>query len=69
MLDKKHEVEERLLTVKEVARLLGVGVSTVWYLAKRDRIPQPIKLSEQITRWKASDVSSYLNDPESWLEI
>lgn len=67
MLDNRIETEERLLTVKEVAVLLGVGVSTVWYLAKNKRIPKPIKLSEQLTRWKLSEVSSFLNDPESWV--
>lgn len=67
MLDNRTEVKERLLTVKEVAALLGVGVSTVWYLAKNKRIPKPVKLSEQVTRWKSSEVSSFLSDPEGWV--
>lgn len=46
---------EQLLTVKQVANMLGIGKSTVWELARTGKLPKPIKLSSRITRWRMSD--------------
>lgn len=48
---------EQLLTVKEVASMLGIGKSTVWELTRSGKIPKPIKISMKITRWRRSDFS------------
>ena len=47
-----------LMTVKQVARLLGVGKSTIWRWCKQGKFPRPIKLSQRITRWRAEDVAA-----------
>lgn len=43
-----------LLDVKQVAKLLNIGVSTVWALVKVGRFPEPIRLTTRCSRWRAA---------------
>ena len=45
-----------LLDVKQVAKLLNIGVSTVWALVKVGRFPEPIRLPTRCSRWRRVDV-------------
>jgi predicted DNA-binding transcriptional regulator AlpA len=56
-----NEQLETLLTVKDVAEILSVGVRTVWRWAATDKIPRPIRLTSKIRRWKASQLQAYLD--------
>lgn len=49
-----------LLTVRQVADLLGVHVRSVWRLAQTGEIPAPIRLSERVVRWRLSDLRDHL---------
>ena len=49
--------QAQLLTVKEVAALTGLGVSTVWLQAKKGNFPAPIKIGGS-TRWRRADVEA-----------
>ena len=49
----KHEA---FLRVKEVAALLGIGVSTWWQWTANGKAPQGIKLGSRITVWRLSQV-------------
>lgn len=51
-----------LIDVHETAELLGVGVSTVWALAKRGTIPCPVRLGDKKTRWIRKEVIDYINN-------
>lgn len=50
-----------LLTVRQVAELLGVHARSVWRLAQTGDIPAPIRLSERVVRWRLSDLRDHLN--------
>jgi excisionase family DNA binding protein len=50
-----------LLTVRQVAELLGVHVRSVWRLVQTRDMPAPIRLSERIVRWRLSDLRDHLN--------
>ncbi|MGD9854065.1 MAG: helix-turn-helix transcriptional regulator [Planctomycetaceae bacterium] len=50
----------RLLTVLEVARMLGMSTRSVWRLAKQNRCPLPLKLGRS-TRWRTAEI-------EIWIE-
>jgi prophage regulatory protein len=51
---------ETFIRVKEVARILSIGKSTVWLWVKQQRLPQPIHLSARVSVWKASDINNYI---------
>lgn len=51
----------RLVTVREVADLLGVHVRSVWRLAQSGEIPAPIRLSARVIRWRLSDLRAFLD--------
>ncbi|MGB3426143.1 MAG: AlpA family phage regulatory protein [Castellaniella sp.] len=58
--------DERLITDKEVAHLLGSCRSWPWKLAQGGRFPQPIKLTPKFTRWRLSEVRAWMNNPDAW---
>lgn len=50
-----------LITVDEVAHMLGVGSHTVWRRLKKDgKFPKPIKQGKRCTRWQRADVNNYI---------
>jgi len=54
-----------LMTAGDVARVLQVGERTVWRLASRSRaggsdFPRPVRIGEQVVRWRWEDVQKYL---------
>jgi prophage regulatory protein len=57
---KKQEAralpETGLLRVKEVLSYVPISRSTLWLWVRSGRFPQPIKLSERVTCWRASDI-------------
>lgn len=53
---------KQLIRVKEVAELLGFGVSTIWRKVKEDpSFPRPHKISERITVWQLSEILNWIN--------
>ena len=59
-------VDDRLITDKEVAHLLGSSRSWPWKLAQDGRFPKPIKLTPKFTRWRLSEVLAWINNPDAW---
>lgn len=47
--------EKQLLSVREVAEVLGFGVSSVWRNVRRGTLPQPIRIGGA-TRWRKVDI-------------
>ncbi|GAB7563032.1 hypothetical protein LG202_10710 [Methylobacillus methanolivorans] len=45
--------------ITELKSRLGVSSSSIWSWVKQNKFPQPIKLSANITAWKASDVETW----------
>ncbi|MEP3675377.1 AlpA family phage regulatory protein [Sulfitobacter sp.] len=52
---------ERYLRDAEVAHRYGVGRQTVWRWAAKGALPEPIKLSVSVTRWRLSDLVTHEN--------
>ncbi|MGD9690414.1 MAG: helix-turn-helix transcriptional regulator [Phycisphaerales bacterium] len=50
-----------VVSVREVAELLGVNPRTVWRMAQTGEIPAPIRLGERIVRWRLSDLREHLD--------
>ncbi len=49
---------------KEAARLLSIGESTLWRLARAGKLPEPIKIGGA-TRWRVADLQQHLAGPAS----
>ncbi len=50
-----------LLRVKQVLRFVPVSRSSWWAGVKDGRFPKPIKLSERVTVWRASDIRELID--------
>jgi predicted DNA-binding transcriptional regulator AlpA len=50
----------RLLDVREVAKLLGIHPRTVWQMVSTSNIPQPVRLSPRLVRWRLSDIEDHV---------
>jgi predicted DNA-binding transcriptional regulator AlpA len=56
---------KRLLTVKELAVLLGMSERSCWRLAALAEIgqsdfPRPLRIGRKTVRWRPADVETYL---------
>lgn len=58
---KNNMADVTLLTVRQVADLLGVHVRSVWRMAQTGEIPAPIRLSERVVRWRLADLRDHLD--------
>ena len=57
----EHADQDFLLTAAEVAKRLGIGISTVWAMAARGDLPRPVKLGIRCSRWRASDIAKLIH--------
>jgi prophage regulatory protein len=53
---------KKFLRAKEVAQMLGIGISTVWYYVKIGNLPEPIRLGKRVTVWKLSDLNEWMEE-------
>ncbi len=61
-------LNDSLLNAKDVSIVTCLGKSTVWAKAKDGTFPPPIKISKGCTRWRASDIQKWMDDPIGWAE-
>lgn len=52
-------MEEKLLSVDELANRLGVGTRTVWRWRDAGRLPGAIRIAGTI-RWRSGDISAWI---------
>ena len=52
---------ERLLTDKQVAYLLGISIRSVWRMADKGTLPKPIKIL-RLARWKITEIQSVMDN-------
>lgn len=46
-----------LLTVRDVAAMLNLGVSTVWRQVRKEQLPRPVRVGGS-TRWRRADIEA-----------
>lgn len=55
-----NQATQQFYRLPQLKALLGVSSSTIWSWAKQGNFPKPIKLSANVTAWKASDVEAWV---------
>jgi len=53
---------DQMLRDKDVADLLRISRSSVWRLAKQDKLPRPVKIGASAARWRLSELNNYMAD-------
>ena len=58
------------LRVNQVAKMIGIGKSTVWLWVRENRLIHPIKISARVTVWEESAIRKWQEEKkeESALE-
>lgn len=59
-MHEKAHLSEGFLRLPQVLSLIPVSRSTWWKGVSEGRFPKPVKLSERVTVWRASDVREYI---------
>jgi len=60
MREKNTQFQKSYIRDYDVAKKLGIGKSTVWYLLKKDNFVKPIKLSQNITVWDETEIDEFI---------
>lgn len=53
--------QEGFVRAGTLAKVLGIAVVTVWRWSAKGILPQPVKLSERVTAWRAEDIRDWMN--------
>lgn len=53
---------DRLINIKEVQRLIGMGPSSIYNWIREGKLPAPVKLSQRCTRWKLSSIQQFISE-------
>lgn len=51
----------KIIRPKELSKLLGISVVSIWRLEKRGELPPRIKLSQRAVGWLESDIEEWLD--------
>ena len=57
--NEAESVTRELITVGELADLLRVSVRTVWRLNSGGKIPEPLRLGNNV-RWRSNEIRSWI---------
>lgn len=52
--------DDTLLSIREVGPMVGLGPSAIYARIATGRFPAPRKLSARCSRWKASEIRSWM---------
>lgn len=51
---------EELLKIDEVVKIVKMGKSTIFKQVKDGVFPKPVRVGENLTRWKRSEIERYI---------
>jgi len=53
-------MEEKLLNIKEVCRIVGLKKSTIYLYIQQNKFPKAKKIGKKLSRWKLSDIRRWI---------
>lgn len=58
--DFDNKPDAALVDDKTVAAITGMHRNSVWRLAREDKLPAPVRVTEHTTRWRVGDLRKFL---------
>lgn len=55
-----HQPHDRLLRMRDVMQLAGLGRSTIYRKVSDQTFPQPVKVGQAAVRWKQSELAAWM---------
>jgi excisionase family DNA binding protein len=52
--------QKPLLTAREVAARIGIGLRTVWRWTETGTLPAPVRWGRRTVRWRAADIERFI---------
>lgn len=63
------EIHAGLMAAKDVTRTANISRAHLYAMVSRHQFPAPaLRCGSRFTRWKASDVHTWLANPQGWIE-
>lgn len=56
----KPNTTPQFYRINQLVKMLSISKSTIWNWVGKDIFPQPYKLGENITAWRASDIHQWV---------
>jgi prophage regulatory protein len=56
--------ETGFIRLESLIKFIPLGRSTIWRKSKQGTFPKPVKLSANVTAWKAEDIRAWMADLE-----
>ena len=56
--------ELQFYRVNELTKILSVSRASIYNWLNKGTFPKPIKISDSVTVWRASDIQKWVNDKE-----
>jgi len=53
-------MEEKLLNIKEVSKIVGLKKSTIYSYITQNKFPKAVKIGKKLSRWKLSDIRRWI---------
>lgn len=60
--------EDRYIRIKDLAKMLGIGQSSIYRLIQQNKFPKQIKLTERTAVWRLSVINAWIEEKESATE-
>ena len=57
----KDGTNQKWISDRTIAERYEIARSTVWAWARQGKLPKPVKLSENVTRWNDSEVQIHMH--------
>ncbi len=64
------EIHAGLMAAKEVAKTANISRAHLYSMVSRHQFPAPaLRCGSRFTRWRSSDVHTWLENPQGWIEM
>lgn len=62
MPKKEHEIQPRLMRMKQVAQYCSLSHSYIYHLIAKSEFPRGTKIHPRLTVWERSDIDAFLDE-------